>query len=212
MKKTIVFDLDDTLINEIEFLKSAFKEIANNLDSRNDLLFDQMFQWHQNKENVFNKLLQVYECSIEELKNSYRSHVPNFDPISQNRQFLLDLKAQSHFLGLITDGFSLTQRKKIKALDIENIFDLIIISEEFGSEKPNLKNFEIFHKFKTENYYYIADNTSKDFVAPNQLGWQTICLLDNGFNIHKQNFDLEKLYLPKIRINELADYNFNDYE
>ena len=36
------------------------------------------------------------------------------------------------------------------------------------------------------NFYYIGDNVVKDFIAPNQLGWTTICLLDNGQNIHKQ--------------------------
>ena len=38
------------------------------------------------------------------------------------------------------------------------------------------------------NYVYIGDNPHKDFITPNKLGWTTICLLDRGQNIHKQNF------------------------
>ena len=108
----------------------------------------------------------------------------------------------------MTDGYSVTQRNKIKALDIENIFDLIVISEEFGFEKPNPKNFEVFDKFNTIEKYYIGDNTSKDFIAPNTLGWTTICLLDNGKNIHMQDFNKELIYLPKIKINNLFDFNY----
>ena len=37
--KTIVFDLDDTLVPEIEYLESAFREIARFVDSgRTNLL------------------------------------------------------------------------------------------------------------------------------------------------------------------------------
>ena len=33
----------------------------------------------------------------------------------------------------------------------------------------------------------------KDFIAPNKLGWTTVCLLDNGMNIHKQRkVDVQK--------------------
>ena len=203
---TIVFDLDDTIIKEIDFLKSAFQEIANFVDSNNSNLYNQMLDWYCGKQNVFEKIQIKYSnILIQDLKNIYRNHFPNFDSKSKNRQLLIDLKQKGYKLGLISDGFSVTQRNKLKALDIENLFDLIIISEEFGSEKPNLNNFEIFHQFQTQKYFYIADNTHKDFVAPNRLGWQTICLLDNGRNIHQQNFDLELLYLPNNTIANLYE-------
>ena len=80
-----------------------------------------------------------------------------------------------------------------------------MISEEFGTAKPSLGNFEVFHQFKTAKYYYIADNPSKDFVSPNALGWQTICLVDAGNNIHKQKFTKEFLYLPQKKINKLDE-------
>jgi putative hydrolase of the HAD superfamily len=206
ISKTIVFDLDDTLINEIDYLKSAFNEIANNCDSSNESLFENMMKWYYNKENVFQNLIKIYpEQTIDRFKEIYRNHFPNFDPKSENRKLLLDIKECGSFLGLITDGFSITQRNKIKALDIEDIFDLIIVSEEFGSEKPNRNNYEIFHQFKTDEYFYIGDNVSKDFITPNSLGWQTVCLLDAGFNIHSQDFNKDSLHLPKFRISKLSE-------
>lgn len=205
-KKTIIFDLDDTLIKEIDYLKSAFHEIANFVDINNKNLFDQMLNWYFVKQNVFENILNSYsKINIQDLKNIYRNHFPDFDFNSKNRQLLVDLKQKNFKLGLISDGFSVTQRNKLKALEIEDLFDLIIISEEFGSEKPNINNFEIFHQFETQEYFYVADNVGKDFVTPNKLGWQTICLLDNGQNVHQQNFDLELSYLPTIKIADLNE-------
>lgn len=206
IQKTIVFDLDDTLIKEIDYLESAFKDIACYLDVTNVELFEDMLRWYKNNENVFLKLESRFSnISISDLKNRYRNHFPNFNSNSQNRDLLIDLKNTGHFLGLITDGFSITQRNKLKSLDIEHIFDLIIISEEFGSEKPNIENFIIFNQFNTKDKYYIGDNFCKDFITPNKLGWTTIGLIDDGRNIHKKNQNLELKYLPKVEITELTE-------
>jgi putative hydrolase of the HAD superfamily len=203
---TIVFDLDDTIVKEIDFLKSAFQEIAKFVDIKNLELFNQMMNWYFDNQNVFlNIQAQYAKIQIQDLKNIYRNHFPNFDSNSKNKQLLIDLKQKGYKLGLITDGFSITQRNKLKALDIENLFDMVVISEEFGSTKPDSKNFEIFEHFETQNFCYIGDNISKDFVTPNKLGWQTICLLDDGQNIHQQNFNLDSLYLPKIKIDNLNE-------
>jgi putative hydrolase of the HAD superfamily len=204
--KTIVFDLDDTLIHEIEYLKSAFLEISEIVDIDNKKLFDIMLEWYEKKENVFENIIKLYpKITVEKLKQSYRNHFPQLDSKFKNRELLLQLKKSGYKLGLISDGYSITQRSKIKAMNIESIFDLIVISEEFGSEKPNENNFITFHQFQTDEYFYVGDNTKKDFIAANNLGWTTICLLNNGKNIHPQNFNLDLVYLPKISIKSLDD-------
>lgn len=206
--KTIVFDLDDTLIKEIDYLKSAFMEISRIVNSEDENLFQQMMNWYFKKENVFQNLVDLYpNNNIMSLRTVYRNHFPDFDSNTKVKEFLVELKERGFVLGLITDGYKVTQRNKIKALDIELLFDLIIISEEFGSEKPNLKNYEIFHQFDTDEYYYIGDNVNKDFITPNSLGWKTVCLIDNGSNIHKQDFEKDTLYLPQINILNLLELN-----
>jgi len=70
----------------------------------------------------------------------------------------------------------------------------------------SLGNYEIFErKFGEYNFYYVGDNTFKDFISPNKLGLQTICLIDNGTNIYKQNFNLPQEYLPKKNISSFHD-------
>ena len=48
------------------------------------------------------------------------------------------------------------------------------------------------------DFTYVGDNPRKDFIAPNALGWQTVCLKDDGRNIHRQRVDdIEKRMMPK---------------
>lgn len=205
-KKTIVFDLDDTLVKEIDYLKSAFRAIATQLDPDNETLFDEMFGWYQAKQDVFGNLENRYEKAVkDELKHFYRNHFPDFNPLSESRDLLIELKNDGHYLGLVTDGFSVTQRNKIRALDIGYLFDLIVVSEEFGSEKPDERNFAVFSQFGTQRYFYISDNVKKDFIAPNKLGWTTVCLLDDGTNIHTQDFNKDLIYLPTEKIYQLSE-------
>jgi putative hydrolase of the HAD superfamily len=205
--KYFIFDLDDTLIYEIDFLKSAFYEISSYLDDLNKgTLFLEMLHAFNKNENVFLLLNSKYnEFTKDEFLQIYRGHFPNLSLNEGAKEFIDSCKLIGHKIGLITDGRSKTQRNKLRSVNIDNLFDKIIISEEFGYEKPNLRNFQVFEDDSITEYVYIGDNTNKDFISPNRLGWTTICLMDKGTNIHKQRFDLNKEYLPKYKINTLRE-------
>lgn len=205
--KYIIFDLDDTLMYEINYLKSAYLEIAKKIDQDNfQVINEEMLSWYENKENVFKILTQKYSThTFDNLISSYRNHFPKI-ALNEGAAEILDFcKNKKYKLGLITDGRSLTQRNKLRSLGIEEKFDKIVISEEFGFTKPNIRNFEVFLEDNISEYFYIADNTLKDFVVPNKLGWKSICLLNNGFNIHLQNFEIAAEYLPQYRIEKLIE-------
>ena len=197
-KTVVVFDLDDTLYNELDFLKSAFKEICSRLDSKNSkFLFSVIFSMYRNKKNVFEYLSDQYKIDKDVLLDMYRNHFPNLNLKESSKKLFDSIKKKKGKIGIITDGRSYTQRNKIRALEIEKYVDCTIISEEIGAEKPSEMPFlKIQDYFKLENYIYVADNTRKDFLAPNKLGWDSIELVDNGKNIHSNSF----LYLePKFR-------------
>ena len=166
-----------------------------------------MMENYRRKENVFGKLIEQYpQLTLDELKRRYRYHVPDFfQHTDTSGDLLTRCKESGYLLGLITDGYAVTQRNKIHSLGIESLLDLIVISEEFGSEKPSENNYSVFHRFGSDQYYYIGDNTNKDFVTPNKLGWTTICLLDQGCNIHRQQFSLAPEYLPQLTIPAITD-------
>lgn len=211
----VIFDLDDTLYNEIDFLISAYNEISfflsikKGVDKSQNEIFEYMFRSYIDRKNTFEQVisfLQIESTTAFDLLDIYRNHKPNIF-LSDNTKEVLDyLIDQKFILGIITDGRSIQQRNKIKALNLENYLSEIIISEEFGSEKPNLENYKFFEtKFPNSNFTYIGDNMNKDFIAPNELNWNTICLLDNGRNIHRQNLSLPPLYLPKNYIKNILE-------
>ena len=194
----MVFDLDDTLYKEQDYLLSAYREIAERIGDRvtrkqgvqEDRIFDQMLRWRQEGENVFQCLIDTYglDMTVDDLLTVYRSHVPAIR-LDEETKHLLDYLHRIAVIGLITDGRSLTQRHKIEALGLSAYMDEedILISEETGFEKPSEVPYRDFMaRYPACTYYYIGDNPAKDFVAPERLGWTSICLLDDGRNIHPQ--------------------------
>ncbi|TNJ46526.1 HAD family hydrolase [Tamlana fucoidanivorans] len=213
VEKVVVFDLDDTLYQEIDFLKSAYNAIANKISKLKKVskgcVYSDMLTWYNNKENVFKKVLEVYnvDLSVSDLLIMYRNHVPNVFLTPDRLDLLKSLVNKNIPIGILTDGRSTQQRNKIRALGLESFVKEVLISEEFGSEKPSLRNYKYFENiYGDAQYYYIADNLKKDFVTPNELNWITIRLIDHGQNIHKNKVtDFQSNYQAKYEVNSFYE-------
>lgn len=208
----VIFDLDDTLYKEIDYLKSAYREIASLVEQTTSLkyIYRRMYDAYRSREDVFQMLVELtdHQKPKEYFTQRYRNHIPDISLNKETKKCLDVLRNEDAIIGLITDGRSVTQRNKIKALGLNLWIDNsnIIISEEFGSEKPSVSNYQYFeNKYPQHKFVYIGDNIKKDFITPNILKWDTICLLDNGQNIHKQCIDVEKKYLPNYYVNIISD-------
>lgn len=209
----IAFDLDDTLYKEIEFVKSAYHYISNHLSNKYGIAHSESYSTllnaFNNSDNPFDTLLSNYPIITEsafELVELYRYHQPNIRLEPETQQLLELLKANGYTLAIITDGRSRTQRNKITALELDNYIENqnIIISEEIGSDKTNIRNFlHLSNSYIT--HYYIGDNPCKDFLHPNTLNWHTIMLRDTGENIHTQQTELPLSYSPQYIIDTLAE-------
>ncbi len=186
MCSVLVLDLDDTLFPEKQFVLSGFQEIDRFLLERGysgffaeaRRLFDSGIRG-----DVFDRVLRslgVMEAAqlIPELIKIYREHAPTLQ-LHKDADWTLRFFHKRNQLGLITDGYLLTQKNKVKALGIAHYFDAVVYSDEFGrdhwkpSPTPYMKLKGILgcdHR----NCVYVADNPKKDFVTPNKLGWRTI--------------------------------------
>lgn len=203
-RDVVVFDLDDTLYKEIDYLRSAYQEIANRIGMN---VAEEMYSWYKDGKNAFQCLIDKYQISLSlsDLLDIYRFHEPKIKLLPDAEKFLAYLKFSNVRVGIISDGRGKTQRNKLKALGIDWIED-VVISEEFGSEKPSEANYRYFmDKYPNMKYHYFADNLKKDFVTPNRLGWQTVCLKNDGRNIHKQDFSLPQEFLPMRVISEFHE-------
>lgn len=212
-KKVVCFDLDDTLYKEIDFLKSGYRKVAElvatqyGCDAR--AIYDKLLKWYYIGENAFACMNEEYGFNnpIKEYLDVYRYHQPSITLSEGVEVTLNELKRRGVIMGLITDGRTISQKNKITVLGLGRWFDKnsIIISEEFGSEKIDERNFRYFMDANPGcSYCYVGDNPMKDFIVPNHLGWQTIMLKDDGRNIHKQNSE-QMANLPNVVINHFRE-------
>lgn len=214
MNKTIVFDLDDTLYSEKEYLMSGFSYISHKIGktkkTKEEKIKKLLTESYLSELNPFEELIKKFSLkySVDYLKKLYREHSPQISLSNSSKRLLDQLLIENYNLGLLTDGRSIQQRNKIKSLKLDKYFKFIIISEEFGSLKPSKKNYLFFSEIafpKSNTLFYVGDNIKKDFITPNKLGWITICKKDDGNNIHDQNFSVEEKYLPKYVVDDLYD-------
>ncbi|MFV0481261.1 MAG: HAD family hydrolase [Campylobacteraceae bacterium] len=172
----VVYDLDDTLYDEVDFVKSGFKEVANYLSNRDYYyyMYDTFLNMGSGK--VFNKLIEKYnlEVSIEKLVEIYKFHKPNIK-LNHHTIELLNF-TKKYRTALISDGHYIMQKNKFDALDLKKYIKFTIFTDFYHTKKPENLSFEmVMNKYKNEDkFIYISDNPSKDFIAPNKLGWLSI--------------------------------------
>jgi len=193
MIKTVVFDMDDTLYDEIEYCESGFKAVAEFLAGKSKMpdagqIFNAL--WTQftagNRQKTFNTALDELKITyddnfIKQLINIYRDHDPQIS-LPQESEDVLRRLAEKYTLALLTDGFLPAQQLKVGALGIEKFFKCIIYNEQFGREswKPSPAGFQKIIDILNANPQttcYIGDNEKKDFIAPNRLGFFTVQLI-----------------------------------
>ena len=193
MITTLVFDLDDTLYDEVDYCSSGFTAVAAVLSGHpkfpdRQILYNAFWQQFTagNHTTTFNAALEQLKIAydkklIKKMVSVYRRHHPVIT-LSEETREVLETLHKNYTMAMLTDGFLPAQELKVKALDIGKYFELIVYTEKLGREfwKPSPAGFEKIIRAlnkEPENCAYVADNEEKDFIGPNQLGFQTIQLL-----------------------------------
>lgn len=186
MIKVVLFDLDDTLYNERDFVFSGFLEVATYLGHKYDVSIDRLYSdiidifQEDGRGRIFNILCEKhgFDEEINRLVEIYRNTVPQLN-LYEDTAAILEKLYNKYKLGIITDGKSSVQWNKIKALGLEEYMDRIIVTDDYGPEfwKPSEKPFrEMINYFGGEpnEFMYIGDNPNKDFVACKEMGMSTV--------------------------------------
>jgi putative hydrolase of the HAD superfamily len=184
----LIFDLDDTLYDEMSFVTSGLHAVASFGES--------LFGWEEGESfefmhatlqkngrgKVFDEWLRAKDRHTRTLVarcvNVYRHHNPNIALFPIAKQ-VLELYERKCHLYLVTDGHKDVQENKVNALQIATLFKRIFITHRFGIRhaKPSLHCFEIIRRAERCEWIdmvYVGDNPAKDFVNLNAVGAQTV--------------------------------------
>lgn len=213
--KGVVFDLDDTLYNEKQYVISGYRRVAEYLGISQAA--DEMYCCFKNGENAIDSTLKNRGIYSEDLKQQclkvYREHFPDISLNDGVAHLLKALRKKGIKIGIITDGRPEGQKAKIAALKLRDFVDEIIITDELGGtvfRKPCDIAFRIMQrKFNIpfENMIYVGDNPEKDFIAPIQLGMQTL-FFKNTEGIYHSDFNN---FMPAEYITDNLNDFFKDY-
>lgn len=192
--KAIIFDLDDTLYPERQYVLSGFQAVAEWAEQQFGMsqkeAFGQLRSLFEQgvRNNTFNLFLEENNLNddsfVTEMIDIYRCHQPSLIPFPEVPK-LLEYLSKNFLLGLISDGYLDVQRKKWNALALSADFHTVIFSDQWGREfwKPSQQPFlEALSQLKTaaSATCYIGDNPKKDFLGAKEIGMYTIMVQRKG--------------------------------
>ena len=209
----LVFDLDDTLVYELDYVDSGYrsvsKEIAKVCAVHEYHALASLRNTFKNGERSrsFDCLKQQFPeipLSVEELVSLYRNHVPDISLAPGAEEMLISLRSQGHHLGVISDGNLNTQSLKGEAVRISEYVDHVIYTDVKGPTfwKPNPWSYQQMSELlmiDPKSMAYFGDNLSKDFLAPNTLGWKTVLYRCPG-QVHADRVGPSEDYLPQFAV------------
>jgi putative hydrolase of the HAD superfamily len=186
--RAVLFDLDDTLYPERDYVSSGFRAIGEWAEERLGLsqvlvraelqsLFDagfrrDAFQWWLADKGFPEGLLA-------EMTRIFRAHTPRISLRPEAILLLDSLKAASLRLGLVTEGRRAVQDAKISALGLDRWMQAMVVLGEEDTEnwKPSTVPFEralAMLSIAPADSVYIGDNPQKDFRGARALGMRAI--------------------------------------
>jgi len=185
----VVFDLDDTLYFEADYVDSGVQHVCDFLKRIYCVDVYSVVQAARLEHKQLDWLHFACEqaglpVSVKEtLLWIYRMHPPHIRLSEECTSALKIIKAKASAVAVLTDGRSVTQRLKLQALGLTDW--PVYISEEFGAPKPAPNRFNAIQThFPAKQYIYVADNVAKDFLGCNPLGWIGIGMKGSERNVH----------------------------
>lgn len=184
---TLVFDLDDTLYPEVDFVHSGFEAASDWLTKTEGVggfaaEACQLFAAGR-RGKIFDEALPRLGLEpkpelVAALINAYRQHEPRLTLFADAKE-ILEWAYPRFQLALITDGYAEVQRRKIRSLGLESRIGCRMITDELGRQfwKPSPASFlHVMAQLAgdVKGYLYVGDNAHKDFLSPRKLGWRTV--------------------------------------
>ena len=212
--KYIFLDWGYTLI-------SSFKNVddkINNILEKYNLKWDDIFKkWKSyqilnslgkiTEEEIYEDLSLILKISKEDLKKIdmllLESHVLD----KETKDTVVKLHEKGYYLGIISNNSVRNVKYILKREGIENYFNKIVISEEVGERKPNLKiylkAFEDIPKEEYEKILFVSDEILEDLLGVKILGVKTVWYEQTIINKWKKKEEI--LIEPDYKIKSIKE-------
>jgi putative hydrolase of the HAD superfamily len=142
-----LYDRDEAILRMIEEQFDAFREELGNIEKFDfvERLVDLDGRGHDRKPQLHHILTAEFGLGsdlADRLEIYFRAHYPRHCRVSADTLTTLDtLRAHHKKLGIITNGPTKWQSRKIESMGIRSFFDSILISETEEIQKPDSRIF-----------------------------------------------------------------------
>jgi putative hydrolase of the HAD superfamily len=187
MIQALIFDLDDTLYCESDFVASGYRAVAQYLSAAcgqpSEKIYTEMMTTLacEGKKAVMPTVLERYQdpkIQVADLVDAYRRHKPEIQLFTGYAQLLRELRA-TYRIGIITDGIPAVQRAKCAALGLEDAVDSILYTWDYGPEreKPHPYSFRLMLirlQVQPSAALFIGDSLEKDCRGAHHVGMRCV--------------------------------------
>jgi putative hydrolase of the HAD superfamily len=193
--KAVLFDLDDTLYAERQFVDGGFRTVAAFLTGRVGgsadarALHRRLWELHERdgRGRLFDTLLAELDVPADQdlvlaCLLVYRTHDPRLEPLPGAVATLDALHAAGLRTGVLSDGQSAVQRRKLAALRaIAARLDVVVMTDELGAAhaKPSPVGFRVACRLldvPASETIYVGNDPRKDFAGARKASLTTIRL------------------------------------
>jgi putative hydrolase of the HAD superfamily len=216
--KAIIFDLDDTLYPEREYVMSGFRAAAGQVAAELAL----------SAEGCFEDLRGLFESGIRtrtfdtwlaqrhlpaslaaEMIRAYREHPPAISLHGDVEPFLGECVDRGARLAIVTDGYLGVQQRKIEALNLAARISQIVYSDAFGRDawKPSPIPYQAALRaldLPAEACIYVGDNPEKDFRGARAAGLRSV-RIRRGCGLYDRREPADRSSAPDAEITSFGE-------
>jgi putative hydrolase of the HAD superfamily len=187
--RAVVFDLDDTLIAEHDWIVSGYTAVADQVAgdtgrAAGELVSLMLYAFEQDPRHVFDVLARELVIADDERAafsarciDIYRHHKPTLPSAAGGRAVIEQCRPRR--IVIATGGYAVAQRAKVEAGGFSPLVDAVLFADDLppGCEKPDVR---WFHRaielaaVDAAQCVHVADNPLKDFAPAKSLGMRTV--------------------------------------
>jgi putative hydrolase of the HAD superfamily len=195
--KAILFDLDDTLLDDELATAAALNDFHQEHEHSINLCHEEFADaWHHEEQVQFARFasgeISFQESTRERMRCFFGSEISDyqadsyFDSYVKTHESHWVLKAyalemleltKSYRRGVVTNGGEELQHKKLSALGIKDLFDSVTISGAVGVAKPSKEIFELALNrmgLLASEAIFIGDNLVNDAIGARDAGLRAV--------------------------------------